>query len=178
MSPEHLQSSEPQRPAAGERVASPAPPRKRFPVVLLLVVAVFAYLQWPMLKGTVYRVLGVQPRNSAIAWQRDFESARSLAQTTAKPMLLVFSAAWCPPCNVMKHDVWPDHEVETVVNRDFVPLYLDVDEQSTDAIAERYGVGGIPAVLVVNAEGTVLRKASFMSQGKTLEFLNQGTHEN
>lgn len=176
MSQQPLRSSAPEQPVSGNQAASPELPKKRFPVFWLLVVGAFVYLQWPMLKGTAYRVLGVQPRKSAITWQRDFESARTQAQTAAKPMLLVFSAAWCPPCNVMKHDVWPDPEVETVINRDFVPLYLDVDEQATKAIAERYGVGGIPAVFVVDADGKVLRKASFMSQSQTLEFLGTAEH--
>lgn len=137
---------------------------------MLFLVAI-AYLQWPMLKGFFIRASGIEVPVSSIAWREDFDAARVEAKAGNKPMLLVFSAAWCPPCNAMKHDVWPDAAVSRVVNSDFVPLYVDVDNPGNAPIARRYNVSGIPAVLVVDANGEVIRQESYMSRSTALDFL-------
>ena len=98
-------------------------------------------------------------------------TATAEAKASDKPVLLVFSAAWCPPCNAMKHDVWPDAAVSRVVNSDFVPVYVDVDNPASAAVARRYGISGIPAVLVVDANGDVIRRESYMSRSTALDFL-------
>ena len=145
--------------------------RRRVPWGTLLFLVAIAYVQWPMLKGFFYRVSGIEAPASSIAWREDFEAATAEAKASDKPVLLVFSASWCPPCNAMKHDVWPDVAVSQVVNSDFVPLYVDVDNPASASVASRYGISGIPAVLVVNAEGDVVRRESYMSRATALDFL-------
>jgi thiol:disulfide interchange protein len=144
---------------------------RRVPWGTMLVLVAIAYLQWPMLKGFFYRVSGVEAPASSIAWREDFEAATAEAKASDKPMLLVFSASWCPPCNAMRHDVWPDTAVSQVVNSDFVPRNVDVDSPASASVARRYGISGIPAVLVVDANGNVVRRESYMSRSMALDFL-------
>ena len=136
-----------------------------------LLLGAILFLQWPMLKGLYYRASSSDAPKSTIAWRNDFHSALAEAEASDKPLLLVFSASWCPPCIVMKHEVWPDAEVSLAVNNGFVPLHIDVDDSGDAAIAARYGIRGIPAVLIVDAQGKVLRQESFMSRSGTLKFL-------
>jgi thiol:disulfide interchange protein len=135
------------------------------------ILAVAVVLQWPMLKGHYYRTAGVAAPQSKIAWRENFAAAKAEARAKGKPILLVFGASWCPPCNTMKHEVWPDAEVGKVVERGFVPLYVDVDESPDAGLAAQYGIRGIPAVLVVDATGNVLRQSAYMSRTQTLQFL-------
>jgi thiol:disulfide interchange protein len=128
-------------------------------------------LQWPMLKGHYYRTAGVAAPQSKIAWRDSFAAAKVEAKAKGKPILLVFGASWCPPCNTMKHEVWPDAAVAKVVGQGFVPLYVDVDESADAGLASQYGIRGIPAVLVVDAEGNVLRQSAYMSRTQALQFL-------
>lgn len=86
-------------------------------------------------------------------------------------MLVDFSADWCPPCIVMKHDVWPDDAVEQAVSQSYVPLLIDVDRDST--VAGRCGVYGIPTILVLDAQGQVIRRGSCLSASGMVRFLTR-----
>ena len=138
-----------------------------------VIIASLLFLQWPMLKGLFYRTFGIDAPVSTIDWRKDFGSAIAEARESDKPLLLVFSASWCPPCIVMKHEVWSDSEVSEVVKNGFVPLHIDVDDKRDAAIAARYGIRGIPAVLIIDADGDVLRRESFMSRLEMISFLKQ-----
>jgi thiol:disulfide interchange protein len=133
------------------------------------------YMQWPMLKGMYYKATAAEAPASAIAWRTGFDAALAESAQTGKPVLVDFTASWCPPCKVMKHEVWPDAEVANAVNGAYVPLLVDVDEPQNAEVAQKYGIRGIPTILVLDAKGDVLRVGSFMSKGDMLDFLKQST---
>ncbi len=91
----------------------------------------------------------------------DFKTSSASAQSAAKeghkPIILVFSAAWCAPCQAMKHDVYPSAAVKAYHDK-FVWAYLDVDDPSNEAAAEKYGVSSIPHIQFLNAEGKAIDK--------------------
>jgi thiol:disulfide interchange protein len=90
--------------------------RMLWAALVVLVVSV----QWPALKGFYYRAADVAPPPSSIKWRTDLASALLEAQRTDKAVLVDFSADWCPPYIVMKHDVWPDDAVENTVSQSFL----------------------------------------------------------
>lgn len=131
-------------------------------------IAAVLFLQWPMLKGLYYRTADASPRASSIAWQTDLDAALEESRRSGRLVFVDFSADWCPPCIVMKHDVWPDPAVERAM-LSFVPVLVDVD--SNQAVAERYGVQGIPTILVLDSTGRVVRRASYLSAAALVRFL-------
>jgi thiol-disulfide isomerase/thioredoxin len=72
------------------------------------------------------------------------------ARQSGKLVLLDFSAVWCPPCNMLADEVLHEDPPELEA---FEVAVLDVDHPSSFALKERYGVGGYPTVVVVDAEG-------------------------
>ena len=84
-----------------------------------------------------------------------YDSAMASAKAAGKPAVLVFSAHWCPPCQMMKKEVYPSSEVAAVKDK-FVWAYLDVDQPGTRAAAEKFQVRGIPAIFVVSPAGKQL----------------------
>lgn len=82
----------------------------------------------------------------------DYKAALETAKKEGKPVVLVFSAAWCGPCQSMKKNVYPSAEVKPLQDK-FVWAYLDVDEEANAAAAEKYGVSGIPHVQFLNKDG-------------------------
>jgi thiol:disulfide interchange protein len=136
----------------------------------LAALAAVAVMQWPMLKGVYYRVTGAREPAGRIEWRTDLDVALAEARSTHRQVLADFSAEWCAPCLAMKHDVWPAAEVGQAVNASFVPLAVDVDRNGP--VAERYGVNGIPAVMILDAEGHVVRQASgYLPASGVLQFL-------
>ncbi len=136
-----------------------------------LIIAILVFLQWPAIKEVYYRVSGTQFPESTIPWHHDFDEAAQVASKDNKPILAVFGASWCPPCRAMKRQVWPDKEVSRLVETEYVPLYVDVDDRSLAAVIERYQIHGIPAVLVLDSKGNVLRQGFSMTKAETLTFL-------
>ncbi len=84
-------------------------------------------------------------------------SAMSAAKKSGKPVILVFSAAWCPPCQAMKHDVYPSDAVKRFQDK-FVWAYIDVDDARNESAASKYGVNGIPHIEFLNSDGKQIDK--------------------
>lgn len=138
---------------------------------VLIVLAVFVLLRRSAFEELFYNAIGYKFPESKIPWRGDFDAALAEAKEKGKPVLLVFGATWCPPCKTMKRNVWPDEEVTKAVEQGFVPMYVDVDEEKHSQLSARYRILGIPAVLVLNAEGEILQQRNTMSRSETLQFL-------
>ncbi len=128
-----------------------------------------ATVRWPILKGFYYRAAHVAAPASTIAWRSDLDAALAEARRTGRPVLVDFSASWCPPCIAMKHEVWPDPAIERAVSGSYVPLLVDVDRNA--AVSDRFAIESIPTVLVLDGQGQVVRRAGFLPVSGMLRFL-------
>ena len=81
------------------------------------------------------------------------EAAFAEAKATGKPLLLDFSAVWCPPCNLLGAEVLHAATPPAVLE-DYVVAVVDVDHPSSFALKSRYAVGGYPTVVVADPDGT------------------------
>ena len=89
------------------------------------------------------------------AFLTDFKTATETAKKEGKPLVVVFSAVWCPPCQAMKKTVYPSKEVAALHDK-FVWAYLDTDVEANAAAAQKYGVNGIPHIQFLGADGKSL----------------------
>jgi thiol-disulfide isomerase/thioredoxin len=104
----------------------------------------------------------------------DFKEALKAGKKANKPVVLIYSASWCPPCQMMVKEVYPSKEVKEYVNK-YVWAYLDVDVAKNMRSAETYGVGGIPRILLVNPAGDFLNDQTGASDPKDFaDFLSKG----
>lgn len=84
-----------------------------------------------------------------------YDAAVAAAMAEKKPVVVVFSAVWCPPCQVMKKSVYPSKEVAPLHDK-FVWAYLDTDEEANASAAQKHGVSGIPHIEFLSPQGKSL----------------------
>ncbi|MAT11344.1 MAG: thiol:disulfide interchange protein [Rhodopirellula sp.] len=96
------------------------------------------------------------PSNN-IAWADDYTSARQAADQSRKPIILFFTGDWCVPCKIMKRQVWADDLVMKIVNSEFIPVTIDVDNPKNASLLDRYNIGGTPITIVTDPNGEALR---------------------
>ncbi len=58
---------------------------------------------------------------------------------------------------IMKRKVWADEQVTELVNAEFIPVTIDVDDPDTAAAVSRYRVGFTPITIITDSRGKVLR---------------------
>lgn len=111
-----------------------------------------------------------------IPWRTDLAAALEEARKTGKPVLVDFSASWCPPCQEMRRSSWPDPRVGRAIENGYIPVLMDADSPASSEPASRYGIQLIPAILVLDSGGNVLREGGPMSADQLLEFLESPVH--
>lgn len=85
-------------------------------------------------------------------WLEDWDEARQTASKTNKPLLAVFSAEWCGPCQYMIENVFNQGEVITALGA-WVPVYLDAEKGDNPELATRYGISAFPTFVMFNSKG-------------------------
>jgi thioredoxin-related protein len=82
----------------------------------------------------------------------DTSAAFARAKAENKPVLLFWTAVWCPPCNQVKSTVFARADfVET--SKSFIPLYVDGDAAGAQRLGAQLGVRGYPTTIVFAPDG-------------------------
>lgn len=109
--------------------------------------------------GIVFGLGAAQARErarsaAAFAWQHDYEAALAAARAAGKPVILDFWADWCTACKELDKIAWAHENVREEAAR-FVAVKLDGTDASDafTAVAERYGVVGMPTVIFLDGRG-------------------------
>lgn len=110
-----------------------------------------------------------KPPAPVIAWQASEAPALELAQKEKKPTLIDFGATWCTACKELDELTWPDNRVRTEAAR-FVSVKIDAtdeDDAETKRLTKKYGVVGLPTVVLLDSEGKEkLRFTEFVPAAK------------
>jgi thiol:disulfide interchange protein DsbD len=97
-----------------------------------------------------------------------------LTETCAsnKTTVVVFSATWCPYCQMLEKETLADPQVQRAL-AGFGRVHVDTDENP--ALSEKHGIRGIPAILFFDGSCQPLpnRIVGFATSAELLEFLEK-----
>lgn len=100
----------------------------------------------------------VVPKKIAPKTVSSFAEATASAKESGCNIFLYFGAPWCGYCEQMKATTLVDSEVKEKLSNNFVVLIINTDDDKT--VARKFSVRGIPAYMVINSDGNVLRKTT------------------
>ncbi len=111
-----------------------------------------------------------------IDWADNYTLAQQQAADSGKPMILFFTATWCVPCRIMKRQVWADEQVVALVNAQFIPVAIDVDNLDNASVLARYKVEFTPVTIVTAPQGNALDwRAGGINKSEFLELLDSSS---
>lgn len=102
----------------------------------------------------------------------DPAKALSLARREGRLLFIDFYGIWCPPCNQLEEEAYPDPAFRAA-SADFVKVGLDADASSSFDWKARFKVGGYPTLIVADAELNEIGRVVGSRSGPALaKFLN------
>ncbi len=98
--------------------------------------------------------------NTLEGWSTDVEAAVALAKKENKAVLVEFTGSdWCPPCIMMRKNVFSKKEFVEKASKDYVLVEIDVPKKDKELaarnqiVAEKYKIDGFPTVVLLNKNG-------------------------
>ncbi|EEF63270.1 thioredoxin family protein [Pedosphaera parvula] len=105
-------------------------------------------------------------------WSTDFTNTLKTAQARHHPVLMEFTAPWCPYCKMMETKVFKDRKVTDALNQ-FERVAVNIDNNAE--LAAMHSVHGIPAFVILDSDGEeVVKSSGFMEAEPFTQFLQQG----
>lgn len=117
---------------------------------------------------------------SAQEWLSDFETAKEIATTKNKNIVLVFQGSdWCAPCIKLDKEIWSTKEFKNYATVNFVLLKVDFprknknkldpnQQKKNNSLMEKYNKNGFfPYVVVLDKNGNVLGSTGYKKMKPT-----------
>ena len=140
-------------------------PRMQFQKACGLLLAVF---------GAYMFIGGIQqPAGPHLDWVYDEAEGFEIATREDKLVMLDFYASWCAACKELDHKTYADPAVAAKLD-DYVNVKLDFTRSSetTQALTEKYQIPGLPVVIFMDANGTLLKRfTGFVGPEEMLDIL-------
>lgn len=117
---------------------------------------------------------GVEQR---IDWHDDVDAAIELAQESGLPVMIDFTAEWCAACKELERYTFSDAQVAQEAEG-FVSVQVDGthEDETVEALYERFGVQGLPTVVFLAPGGELLdepRVTGFVDADRFLSMLRE-----
>lgn len=107
----------------------------------------------------------------SLDWHQWGREAFAQAEAESKPVLLTVGAAWSLGCAEMLRTTYQDGVVRELVQRHFIPVWVDADDRPD--INDRYSLGGWPTTAFLTPDGQLLGGQTFTEPTRMAALLRQ-----
>ncbi len=125
--------------------------RSLFPALMILILIAL------VMPNILNVVRGPAEKPGVFEANYTMSEASSLSKETGKPMLVLVTADWCPPCQTLKRSTLADPNVIDWIQSNTVPVYLEDGENSNEI--RKLSVRSYPTTLLIQ-DGQVLASIS------------------
>lgn len=116
----------------------------------------------PQYLGRTFHIHVNETAADSIDWAVYSDEALVAAQKENKPVMIDFFAEWCAACHELEEKTFSTEEFKEL-SRDFRLLKFDAteDNEQISEVLKKYQVKGLPTVLFINRNGTLLNELTF-----------------
>jgi len=105
--------------------------------------------------------LGAQAATQGIDFfHGSFQEALNKAKSDGKLIFMDAFTTWCGPCRRMAANTFPDANVGSFYNENFINLKVDMEKGEGPDLAIRYGIASYPTLLYIDGDGKIVHRAS------------------
>ncbi len=137
-----------------------------------------------MKKITTFITLLLSMATFAVAagegWETSIDQALELAKKEKKPLLVEFTGSdWCPPCIMMRKKVFTKKEFISKASEKYILVEIDIPNKDPELkknnikILEKYGVQGVPTVILLDPAGKEFERFSAVEHPSVKSFLGR-----
>lgn len=89
-----------------------------------------------------------------VEWITNEGNALSLSELTNKPVVMVFSAEWCPPCRALERNFFGRKDI-VELSKLLILLKVDATRENSEVrrVIDKYNVVGWPTIIFLNSQG-------------------------
>ena len=134
--------------------------------ITFLVIGVSCVLIW----------LVFSPSGAHAAWYDSIDEGAVQAEAAGKPMLVLYTADWCPPCKKLTKQTFPDEQVAKFLADNYILIKIDMTDADSpnQAIARDYEVRSVPTMIIYTSQGIEIDHMSgFIGPREFLEWLKR-----
>ncbi len=126
-------------------------------------------------------IVGVQFQKSAVPeYQEQISQGLATASAGNQLMILDFYADWCAACKELDEYTWSNSKVKKALNESAVMVKLDftLTSKAGTELQQKYGVKGLPTVIIVDKTGKELKRFSgFLKPVPFLTLFNEAKQD-
>jgi thioredoxin-related protein len=114
-------------------------------------------------------------RAADLTWQTSLPQATAQAKTDHKLVLIDFTGSdWCPWCIKLKKEVFSQPEFTAYAQKNLILVEVDFPRRTSQpetlkktnqALLEKYGIKGLPTVIVLNSQGDKVGELGYQEGG-------------